>query len=89
VHFEAELPFRDLLQAIGLPVVQLGSPRFVDDSVNVPLRMFVNETVASLRAADLRRSAGPAFAALFERPWTGIFDTADLFTGSEAQMSLT
>jgi N-acyl-L-homoserine lactone synthetase len=79
VHFEAELMFRDLLQAIGLPVVQLGPPRFVDDSVNVPLRVFVDETLASLRAADLRRGAGPAFAALFERPWNGIFDTADMF----------
>jgi hypothetical protein len=89
VHFEAELPFRDLLQAIGLPVVQLGPPRFVDDSVTVPLRVFVDETVASLRAADLRRGTGPAFAALFERPWSGIFDTADLFAESEGQKLLT
>ena len=87
VHFEAELPFRDLLQAIGVPVVQLGPPRFVDDSVNVPLRMFVDETVDSLRVADLRRGAGPAFAALFESGWNGIFDTADLFAVPQSQVS--
>lgn len=88
VHFEADLPFRDLLQTIGLPVVQLGPPRVVDDSVNVPVRLFVDEAVDSLRVADLRRGTGPAFAVLFERPWNGIFDTADLFAVAHPQKSL-
>ena len=79
IHFEVEIPFRNTLVALGLPILQTGAKQFVYNAVNVPLKVTTSEVVSGLSEADRNRGNTTRFAELFERPFDGVLDTASLF----------
>lgn len=85
VHFEVELPFRDALAAVGLPLEQTGCGRHVYNTFNVPIRVTIDAVVPSLRAADRKRGGTTHFADLFEAPFDGTLDTGQLFSAAQPE----